>query len=474
MGISDADLTRILKVTYEDNPVLDEPLYKLSKFYAMVPKKRGGGLEHDIPYRISESQGLGRDFEATYERVIGNSLGPKFTNQRMDFDEFYGFWDIPINQKLRATRKGADAYVNLMMLNVNSLEHSMSMHRWQQMLKDGSGALAQVAAAGVTDATAAVATTKGSWKIKLAEKVDVRFLLGIGTHIVFAPKANKTSGTIRRHVGGTGGGADATFVIKTLDEIEGTFTVELLEVPGTRTSIAAPAAEDWIFIPGVHRAGGIKAVRTGDGTANITGTTNVMSGLENLWPATPGTWWGLDMSLNPGRLSGARFDRAKLATLTGLGDQDPDIGLTEKNPDRSVLAALGQLSLRGGKFEYAMCNSPQFVKTILGLGSKIRLNRVESKGAEGAYVGFQAVRFHTGDNDCKLMSENAIPDNAYFGFNFKDLCIRILTKKFISLWRHDNKTIDRVQGKNRIYGMSESRAYLQAFNFKNFCRIDTA
>lgn len=473
MGITDADLTRILKITYEDNPVLDEPLYKMSKFYAMVPKKRGGGLEHDVPYKIGESHGLGRDFESTFERVIGGSLGPKFTNQRFDFDEYYGFWDLPINQKLRATAKNADSYVNLMTMVVNSMQHSMSMHRWQQMLREGAGDIAQVATGGVTDATAATATTKGSWKVKITEKVDTKFLLGVGTHIVFAD--GRTSGTTRRHVGSTPAVyKEAVFQIDKLDEFEGEATISLIEAPGSAyNTFAAPEAGDWIFLPGVHRAGGIKAVRTGDGSANIQGTTNVMSGLENVWPAVPGTWWGLDMTLNPGRLSGARWDRATVAALSGLGTSDADVGLTAKNPDRTVLAALGQLSLRGGKFEYAMCNSPQFVRTVLGLGSKIRLNRVESKGAEGAYIGFQAVNFQTGDNDCKLMSENAIPDHTYYGFNFKDICINILTKKFISLWRHDNRTIDRVQGKNRIYGISESRAYMRFFNFKNFCRIYT-
>ena len=468
MGVTDADLTRILKVTYEDSPPLTEPLYKLSKFYSMVPKKRGGGLEHDVPYKIGESQGLGRDFDKTYDRVIGNSLGPKFTNQRLDFDQFYGFWDLPINEKLRATKKGAEAYVNLMMIQVNSIQHMFEMHRWLHMLGDGSGAMCQIGS--VTETTAPTVSTKGLWKVKLAEKVFMRFFSGKGQQFVTA--AAKTSGSPRAHVGGSVG--EAVFEVVSQDEIKGELNVQLLEVPGTgTTTIAKPAADDWIFLPGVHRAGGIQATRTGDGTANIVGTTNIMSGINNVWPKVPGTWWGLDQTLAPGRLTGANFTRAELGTLSGLGVTDDDIGLKAKYPDRSILAALGQMSLRNGKFEYAMCNSPQFVRTVLGLGSKIRLNRVESKGADGAVLGFQAIRFHTGDNDCKLMSENCIPDHEYYCFNFKDICINMLTKKFISLWRHDNKTIDRVQSKNRIYGISESHAYLRFFNFHNFALINT-
>ena len=473
MGITDEALTKILKITYEDNTHLEEPLYKLSKFYSMVPKKRGGGLEHDIPYRISEAQGLGREFEDTYARVVGHSLGPRFTNQRLDFDNFYGFWDMPVNQILRANAKNSMAYINIMKRVVDSTYHSFSMHRWQQMLREGAGDIAQISSAAPTENTAASTTSKGSWTFKVTEKADIRFLLGVGTHFVLAP--GRTSGTVRIHRGGGNYTAKtAVFVIDKLDEIEGQITCSLLEAPGTgATNIEKPTANDWIFLPGVHRAGGIQAVRTGDGSPNIVGTTNVMSGLGNVWPETPGTWWGLDMTLNPGRLSGARFTRTKLGTLTGLGTTDTDIGLTAKRPDRSILAALGQLSLRGGRFEYSMCNMPQFVRTAIGLTGQIRLNRVESKGADGAWVGFQALNFVTGDRSCKLMSENAIGDHQYFNFNFKDICIKTLTPKLISMWRHDKKSIDRVESKDRIYGISESHALMQFFNFKNFCLVNT-
>lgn len=452
MGLEDRDVERLLKVVYDDSPAITEPLFKISKLYAMISKKRGGGLEHDVPYKIAESRGVGGDFAKLYSRVTNGNYGTKYVNMRLDFDKFFGMWSLPIGQKLRVTKKGRTAYLNLVMREANSLYHSMSLIRAISLVRDGTLYVAEISDVNTTNKT-----------FKLKEKTNIRGMLG-ARGLRFQLSTDKL--TSRKT--GDSGTPVAEYVTTSLNEDTGLVGYDKVAT-ATGTVAQTPDPADGNFI---HYPDSINPSYSGFVSAQRQGRTPYAMGLDTITPPSADLLpnsakrflFNLDRSINPGRLAGTRYTRSGLATETGLT-------LDADKPHEAILAALGQMSFRGAKFKYGLMNTPTYIKMVLGLKEGVRYNKVEAKGSDQAKVGFQAVNFVTGGQGCKILSEDTIYNDVVHCLNFRDLVLCTLTKKAISMWKHDGETISRVPGQDMIYSAAESRLYLRPLRMKNFARI---
>lgn len=446
VGLSDNALNVVLKEVFLKNADLKKFLYMKSPIQGMIPKGTFGGKYLYKPYKTGEATGVGVDFGKVFTDVTSNNRGEDFIDQKkIDVDKMYAGWAVTAEQKLRSEKEGPYSYLDVMVRTMRSIGHSMALARINQFFQDGSGRVAKIASVDNTTPTAPVLT--------LTKPTDVRFLLGrrLQFNIVTGVSTANPTGTLRAGSSGT-----SVYQIDKIDERTGKLTISYSS--GGSGGTRLPAANDWIYYKDARPA------------AVPAGTTAYCPGLEN-YVTEVSDFYGLDQTINPGRLTGYNLKRGDLADILGSTKSDRN---AKKYKD-VILAALARQARTQSKSRYMVCNAELFCKIAIEIENDFgRITRMVGKNSsDNATVGYDALNFVGPGRRMKLVEENIVDKDIIWSYNPDDF-IYLSLRQMINNWTFDGRYIDRIQNKEVIYGMMYSRCHLHSSRAKNMFKLDVS
>ena len=339
-----------LKELYDDQKIANL-VYKNNPFLAMVPKmEEFGGKYMPIPLIVNTSQGRSNSFS----NAQSNQTAATIQSFALTRSANYSIAQVD-NQTMLASKTDKMAFINGATTVIDGAIRALTNSLATQLFRSGSGAIGTVAAGG--------STTTGIFT--LANPSDV---VNFEVNMTIEARAPST-GTLR-----SGGPAYIVAVNRTSGQL--TFSSSMGGSPG--------GLAGW-------------GITTGD-TLNVQGDYSLaLSGLAG-WlpsttPASTDSWFGVNRSTDPTRLSGVRFNGTSQSIEEALIDGSLLVAREGGNPDVAIMNFASYAALEkslGAKAQYISMKGPAEISfpgiLINGAGGQIKVFPDRSCTAKTAYL----------------------------------------------------------------------------------------
>lgn len=335
----------MVKAMYDNNP-----------FYGLVKKNyKGYGKNWHLPIRIAHTAGR--------SRVLLNAKTNKTASSVVEFQitlaKDYSLYSVD-GQLARQTANDRGAFVQAFEMELEAAMDAIKRSFAVSLYRNHGGAIGRIAASG--GISSATITLSDPNDVVNFEKNQV---LNLST-------ADGTSGAIKAQ--------NQPMIVSSVDRDAGTVTMTV----AVATAIPTAANSDYIFMDG-------------DFGVSLRG---LASWLPATAPAVGGgdSFFGLDRSVDPVRLAGARVDGSGL------------------NPEEALQKACQVAVRNGARLSHFFMNDLNFLDLTLSLGTR----RIDTSAKTDIGVGYEGVKVATGMGAVEVYADPNCPYNIAYGLTLSD------------------------------------------------------
>lgn len=402
-----------LKELYPDGLPYDI-LVRKHPFLSKVPKQGDAYGDH-IVVPVTYDLPAGRSADMG---ILLGATGPIAPTQSAKFNvylasDYAATWIDELTIRKAASDRGA--FVNARKFEIDMLLKQLGNSMAHALYRDGTGSI------GKGDSSWTITGNV----ITLATRADTKFF-SIGMQLDFSSVVSSAPGTLRALTG------SSRVVVTKVDEDGGTITC-------AKDSTGAAVTNISTYYTGLTNADFIHPV--GDYIGSVGQKIKGLQGWIPLTAPTAGdSWWGVDRSVHPTRLSGNRLN-------------DPTAPAED-----SIMALAEVMHERGANPDMAFISPRQFTKMSKRLNAKVEY---EGAGGEASY-GFSNIKIATSAGTVSVYADPDCPEDRGYLLSMDTWAIRhlglpeIVTTDGLSALRRPG--LDQIEIRCRYYGQLVCKA----------------